>query len=136
MAKLIAGVAHIGLYIKDIERSIRFYEEVLEFQMIRRFTSLEGNKMAFVKSGNLIIELIQHVEWMDRKDGLYDHIAMEVEDIEAVSAELQRRGIKMGMDIYLDQLVTADGVKYQDFRGPDGEHLEIYQYVGDTELFK
>ena len=136
MANLITGVAHIGLYIKDLERSIKFYEEVLEFQMIRRFTSLEGNKMAFVKSGNLIIELIQHVEWMDRKDGLYDHIAMEVEDIEAVSAELQKRGIQMGMDIYLDKLVTADGVKYQDFRGPDGEHLEIYQYVGNTELFK
>lgn len=127
--KMITGVAHIGLYIKDVERSIRFYEDVLGFKMIQRFTSLEGNLMAFVKSGNLIIELIQHVEWMDRKDGLFDHIAMEVEDIEAVSAELKSKGIEFEDDIYFDKLVTDTGVKYQAFRGPDGEHLEIYQYM-------
>ena len=136
MGRFIKSAAHIGLYIKDLERSIQFYEEILDFQMIRRFTSLEGNHMAFMKSGNLIIELIQHVEWMDRKDGLFDHIAMEVDDIETVSRVLQEKGIQMGMDIYHDKLVTADGVKYQDFRGPDGEHLELYQYVGNTELFK
>ncbi len=136
MGKLITGVAHIGLYIKDLERSIRFYEDILGFQMIRRFTSLEGNLMAFMKSGNLVIELIQHVEWMDRKDGLYDHIAMEVEDIESATKELVEKGIEMEMEIYHDMLVTTEGVKYVAFRGPDGEHLELYQYVGDTELFK
>ena len=129
MEKMIAGVAHVGLYIKDVERSIQFYQEVLGFEMIRRFTSLEGNLMAFMKSGNLIIELIQHVEWMDRRDGLFDHIAMEVEDIEAVSEKLAAKGILFEDAIYFDKLVTDAGVKYQAFRGPDGEHLEIYQYM-------
>ena len=127
--KSVKGVAHIGLYIKDVERSIRFYQDVLGFELIRRFTSLEGNRMAFMKSGNLIIELIQHVEWMDRKDGLFDHIAMEVEDIEAVSESLKQQGIVFEDEIYYDRLVTDAGVKYQAFRGPDGEHLEIYQYM-------
>ena len=129
MEKMVAGVAHVGLYIKDVERSIKFYQEILGFEMIRRFTSLEGNLMAFMKSGNLIIELIQHVEWMDRKDGLFDHIAMEVTDIEAVSEALKAKGITFEADIYYDSLVTDAGVKYQAFRGPDGEHLEIYQYM-------
>ena len=129
MEKMITGIAHVGLYIKDIEQSIRFYEEVLGFEMIRRFTSLEGNLMAFMKSGNLVIELIQHVEWMDRRDGLFDHIAMEVADIEAVSKELEEKGILFEDAIYYDRLVTDAGVKYQAFRGPDGEHLEIYQYM-------
>lgn len=129
MEKMITGVAHIGLYIKDVERSIKFYEEVLGFTMIHRFTSLEGNLMAFMKSGNLIIELIQHVQWMDRKDGLFDHIAMEVDNIETVSAQLEAKGIVFEAPIYLDSLVTEAGVKYQAFRGPDGEHLEIYQYL-------
>ena len=82
MGVSISGVAHIGLYIKDVERSKKFYTEVLGFETICEFVSLEGNKMVFVKSGNLIIELIQHKVWMDRKDGLFDHIAMEVENIE------------------------------------------------------
>ena len=127
MGVSISGVAHIGLYIKDVERSKKFYTEFLGFETICEFVSQEGNKMAFVKSGNLIIELIQHKVWMDRKDGLFDHIAMEVENIEETSEKLKNLGIEFEADIYFDNLVFDNGVKYQAFRGPDGEHLEIYQ---------
>ena len=123
----VKGVAHIGLYIKDVERSKKFYTEVLGFETICEFVSLEGNRMAFVKSGNLIIELIQHKVRMDRRDGLFDHIAMEVEDIEQTSKQLKAIGTTFESDIYFDDLVFERGVKYQAFRGPDGEHLEIYQ---------
>ena len=123
----VKGVAHVGLYIKDIERSKKFYKEILGFENICEFISLEENKIAFMKSGNLIIELIQHKVWMDRKDGLFDHNAMEVENIEDTSAKLKELGIVFEADIYYDDLVFDKGVKYQAFRGPDGEHLEIYQ---------
>ena len=123
----VKGVSHIGLYIKDVERSKKFYTEVLGFETICEFVSLEGNRMAFVKSGNLIIELIQHKVRMDRRDGLFDHIAMEVEDIEQTSKQLKALGTTFESDIYFDDLVFERGVKYQAFCGPDGEHLEIYQ---------
>lgn len=123
----VKGVAHIGLYIKDVEASKKFYTEILGFNVICEFTSLEGNKMAFVKSGNLIIELIQHVHWMDRRDGLYDHIAMEVDNIEEAYENLKEKGIRFEGEIYYDSLVFEKGVKYVAFRGIDGEHLELYQ---------
>ena len=129
MSVKINGIAHVGLYIKDVERSRRFYTEVLGFQTICEFTSLEGNHMVFIQSGNLIIELIQHKVWMDRKDGLYDHIAMLVDDIEKISETLKKQGIEFEDDVYFDKLVFDKGVKYQAFRGPDGEHLEIYQLM-------
>ena len=81
MGVKVKGVSHIGLYIKDVERSKKFYTEVLGFETICEFVSLEGNKMAFVKSGNLIIELIQHKVWMDRKDGLFDQIKKDLDII-------------------------------------------------------
>lgn len=127
MSVSVKGIAHVGLYIKDIERSKKFYTEILGFEKICEFVSLEGNKIAFMKSGNLIIELIEHKVWMDRKDGLFDHIAMEVENIEETSERLKELGISFEADIYFDDLVFDRGVKYQAFRGPDGEHLEIYQ---------
>ena len=126
MNPVIKGAAHVGLYIKDVERSKIFYTETLGFQLICEFISLEGNKMAFVKSGSLIIELIQHVVWMDRRDGLFDHIAMEVEDIEGTCAMLKEKGIEFEGEIYFDSLAFDKGVKYVAFRGPDGEHLELY----------
>jgi 4-hydroxyphenylpyruvate dioxygenase-like putative hemolysin len=82
-----------------------------------------------MKSGEMVIELIQHKVWMDRRDGLFDHIAMLVDDIEAVSADLKEKGIEFEDDIFFDVNVFDKGVKYQAFRGPDGEHLEIYQII-------
>ena len=82
-----------------------------------------------MKSGQAVIELIQHKVWMDRHDGLFDHIAMQVDDIAETSAMLKAKGIEFEDDIYYDKNVFDKGVKYQAFRGPDGEHLEIYEVL-------
>ncbi len=129
MKQFVKAYAHVGLYIKDVERSKKFYSEVLGFECICEFTNPAGDRLSFMKSGSLIIELIQHLHWMDRKDGLFDHIAMEVEDIESVSAGLKAKGIVFEDEIFFDVNVFDKGVKYQAFRGPDGEHLEIYQVM-------
>ena len=129
MSEFIRGYAHTGLYIKDVERSKKYYSEILNFTCVCEFTNETGDRLAFMKSGDLIIELIQHKVWMDRRDGLFDHIAMRVDDIEAVSATLAARGVEFEDDIYFERRVFDNGVKYQAFRGPDGEHLEIYQVL-------
>ena len=129
MDPFVRAYAHVGLYIKDVERSKKYYSEVLDFECVCEFTNETGDRLAFMKSGETIIELIQHKVWMDRRDGLFDHIAMRVEDIEAVSALLKGRGVEFEDDIYFENRVFDNGVKYQAFRGPDGEHLEIYQVL-------
>ncbi|MDO4633700.1 MAG: VOC family protein [Eubacteriales bacterium] len=125
----IKAYAHVGLYIKDVEASKKFYSDIMGFECVCEFTNGTGDRLAFMKSNDLIIELIQHKVWMDRKDGLFDHIAMLVDDIEETSAKLAAKGIVFEDDIYFDVNVFDKGVKYQAFRGPDGEHLEIYQIM-------
>ena len=132
MERYVKAAAHVGLYIKDVERSKKFYSDVLNFKCICQFTNEKGDILAFMRSGEMIIELIQHKVWMDRHDGLFDHIAFLVDDIEEVSAKLKDKGIEFEDEIYFDVNVFDDGVKYQAFRGPDGEHLEIYQLCGSV----
>ena len=129
MKEFVRAYAHVGLYIKEVERSKKYYSDVLGFTCVCEFTNPTGDRLAFMKSGSLIIELIQHKVWMDRHDGLFDHIAMQVDDIEAVSADLKKKGVEFEADIFFDVNVFENGVKYQAFRGPDGEHLEIYQVM-------
>lgn len=129
MKGFIKAAAHVGLYIKDVEASKKFYTEILGFECVCEFTNGTGDKLAFMKSQDMIIELIQHKVWMDRKDGLFDHIAFLVDDIEEASAYLKTKGIEFEDDIYFEINVFENGVKYQAFRGPDGEHLEIYQVM-------
>jgi len=131
MKEMVTGYAHVGLYIKDVERSKKYYTDLLGFTCVSEFTNDFGDQLAFMKSGSMILELIQHKVWMDRKDGLFDHIAMQVDDIEAVSAELKAKGVEFEDDIYFETRIShfVNGVKYQAWRGPDGEHLEIYQVL-------
>jgi len=131
MKEMVTGYAHVGLYIKDVERSKKYYTDLLGFTCVSEFTNDFGDQLAFMKSGSMILELIQHKVWMDRKDGLLDHIAMQVDDIEAVSAELKAKGVEFEDDIYFETRIShfVNGVKYQAWRGPDGEHLEIYQVL-------
>jgi catechol 2,3-dioxygenase-like lactoylglutathione lyase family enzyme len=129
MKNTMKAFAHVGLYIKDIERSKKFYSDILGFTCICEFTNDTGDKLAFMSSGDIVIELIQHKVWMDRHDGLFDHIAMLVDDIADTSEKLKAKGIEFEADIYYDVNVFDKGVKYQAFRGPDGEHLEIYEIM-------
>lgn len=129
MEQFVKAYAHVGLYIKDVERSKKYYHDILGFECVCEFTNGTGDRLSFMKSGSLIIELIQHKVWMDRHDGLFDHIAMQVDDIEAVSAALKAKDVEFEDEVYFDVNVFDKGVKYQAFRGPDGEHLEIYQVM-------
>ena len=130
----IDGLAHIGLFIADIEKSKKFYEEVLEFKTDYECALDEADgtstKIAFVKNGDLTIELVQTANPQKRVDGLIDHIALRVENIEEVRDTLLSRGVKFETeDITYASVVYPKGSKWILFRGPDNEHLEITEVM-------
>lgn len=129
MAKM-EGLAHIGVFISDLERSKKFYEDVLDFETIYECGIEEKDgtttNIAFVKNGNLVLELVCTANPQKRQDGWIDHIALAVEDIESVQKMLENRGIEFEMDApVLGMNVFPNGAKWLTFRGPDGEHLEV-----------
>ena len=129
MAKM-EGLAHIGVFITDIERSKKFYEDVLDFETIWECGVEEKDgtvtNVAFVKNGSLVLELVRTANPQKRQDGWVDHIALAVEDIEGIQKILEERGIEFEMDApVLGASVFPNGAKWLTFRGPDGEHLEI-----------
>ena len=123
------GLAHIGVFVADIEVSKKFYKDILDFKVIEE-TSLESPdgviKIAFVQNGNLVLEIVQFPKTAKKSDGPVDHIAMNVKNIEGVRDLLLKRGI-----VFEEEEIThAPGVfpkgsKWILFRGPDGEHLEL-----------
>ena len=128
MAKM-EGLAHIGLFIKDLERSVKFYTEILDFEVIER-TQVEDSKVAFVKNGNLIIEVVQPGVCPERCDGWFDHIAFKVEGIEEIRDRLLAKGIEFEeKEIYDAPQVFPNGARWILFRGPDNEHLELNEVL-------
>lgn len=132
----IRDLSHIGLYVSDIERSKDFYCRILHFECFYEYDSPSddgaGAKVAFVKNGNLILELVQFNNpeiSKGRRDGLIDHIAISVRNIEEVQKELEEKGIQFEKKEIVFMPIFTNGSKWLLFRGPDGEHLEVAEVL-------
>lgn len=127
------GLAHVGVFVADIEASKEFYTEMLDFEVIEE-TGIEDNdgliKIAFIENGNLVIELVQFPNHREKADGPVDHIALRATNIEALKELLEERGIVFEEEeITFGSTVFPNGSKWILFRGPDGEHLEINEVL-------
>ena len=126
----ISGLAHIGVVVKDIEKSKEFYTSVLCFECYFE-SDLDNDdgvvKVAFVRSGNCVIELIEFPTDENRSaNGVIAHIALNVTNIEIVQACLEKDGIEFETEkpVHLP-MIFDNGVKYINFKGPDGEVIEL-----------
>ncbi|RRD96089.1 hypothetical protein EII17_00860 [Clostridiales bacterium COT073_COT-073] len=125
----IGGLAHIGIFVKDNQVSAKFYQDILGFTEIWRNKnwSEDGEiDVIFIENDGLIIELVQFPKYEQRKDGLIDHIAFKVKNIDEVITKLKENGVVFEENTHTTALqVFEKGSRWIMFRGPDGEHLEL-----------
>ncbi len=118
------GLHHVALVSQDVERTTRFYSEVLEFPLTEMIDNRDypGSTHFFfdIGHGNLLaffdfpgLDLQPYAEVLG---GLH-HVAISVERSrwETLRGNLQAAGV---------ELVEHSGSSLY-FRGPDGERLEI-----------
>lgn len=151
---MIRGVDHINLVVSDLERSVRFYTEVLGFRKtadvvmegdwIEAIIGLKGVRglVAFVEppGGGPRFELLQYVtppgavlpaNSRANTQGLR-HVAFRVDDIAAMAARLRAAGVTLFSE---PVRVPAGVVKFAAgdktllyFLDPDGVILELAEY--------
>ncbi|HEY3876099.1 MAG TPA: VOC family protein [Candidatus Kapabacteria bacterium] len=127
----IKELGHVVLYVKEIERSIHFYRDVLGFRMIT-----SQPRVALFSSGRthhelLLIETGQEPTLRKSYNGLY-HIGFKIgdtiEELSSAHEELVKAGVPIvGMT---DHHVT----KSLYILDPDGNELELY--VDQTDDWK
>ena len=140
MSKLLGdkfnGVQHIGIPVSDIKISEAFYKK-MGFDPVMRsnfpYNDTEG-KAVMMQRGSVIMELYQMPEpelseIRKRKDGHIDHIAFDVNDIDAVYEELKQAGFNIIEDspVFID--FWENGCKYFNVLGPDNERLEFDERI-------
>lgn len=126
MSGIIKGLAHIGIFVKDMDASVKFYRDMLGFTVTDEYQM--GSRLVFCSIGTCLLELIQPKEYAPRVPGQVDHIAVEVENIEDLCDELRAKGVSIPgkIDFNADLL---GGVKNVFFEGPDGERIEFFEYT-------
>jgi catechol 2,3-dioxygenase-like lactoylglutathione lyase family enzyme len=138
------GVHHIGIPVRDIERSLAWYRELfgLEPDFVEVSEGLETSqtvqlpdvrlRFAFLPLGGTIIEFLQYENPVGRDFELRNcdvgaiHVCLEVDDIERVHGVLTDWGVEFS--IGPTRLGGAlDGHQCCYFRDPDGVQLELWQ---------
>lgn len=125
------GLAHIGVFTGDMEKSLDFYCNKLGME---HYYSCDLGKtlLRFVRAGSCIIELIQPDGYAGGRpaDGIVAHIAIEVEDIRSVVADLKAKGVQFSTeDVAVLPVLFPTGSTNIFFTGPNGESLELYEYI-------
>lgn len=128
--KRIKGLAHVNLTVRDMDVSLAFYCNTLGFENIYEFAAL-GNRCAFIRLGSCVIELHQAPTYDETlKDGLFEHVALAVEDIEGVAEMLKAKGVTFETDTVLGSArIWPNGSRWILFRGPDHELLELNEIL-------
>ena len=120
------ALAHIGIVVKDIERSKNFYVNFCGCEP-GRLVEDERYKLQYLDVDGQTIILLQLLTGdpeSPRECGVHDHIAFQVEDIDAAVERLRFAGVKLQMDGPRLEII---GAKIFYFYGPDGERLEYVQ---------
>jgi lactoylglutathione lyase len=122
----ITGVAHIAIYAHDVDKTLAFYQDFLGYGEPYRLKRPSGDlHLAFVKVNDR-----QFVEVFPEKEAGTDrlnHIALEVEDAEAMRAYLASRGVKVPAKVPVGRIGNANF----NITDPDGHTVEIVQYLPD-----
>ena len=123
------GLAHLGVLVSDLSISQNFYEQNFGFHKIWENTnpSPEGDvKVVFIEKNGLTIELIKMPKTQERRDGIIDHFAMSVTNLEGVIEKLKEKNVMFEEGSYCRApQVFEGGSKWIMLRGPDNERIEL-----------
>ena len=124
----IRKIEHVGVMVRDIERSVAFYTEVVGLRHLRTMLHTNGViKLAFLAypdASETVIELIEGYNADLPAEGKVHHIAFTVDRLDDELARIRT------LDVALrDTEITTlpDGSRYFFFYGPDGELLELFE---------
>lgn len=100
---MVKKIDHIGIAVKNLEESLKFYENVLGLKSSGTEVVEEQKvKVAFLPTGDSEVELLEATsedspiaKYIEKNGEGVQHIAYRVDDVEAAIAEMKEQGMRM-----------------------------------------
>ena len=145
---MIQGIHHTGLSTPDLERTLRFYVDLLGFEVLTRFTMPPGSpgmdemlelpgvgfNAALLRHGRTMIEVFQFsdpepIRAPARRrvcDHGLTHLCLQVDDLKAEYERLSAAGMSFHCAPQ-----TGSGARFVYGRDPDGNAIELIEFEGE-----
>jgi len=122
----VTKLLHTRYRVNDLERTVKFYREVLGLEEIKRHKSPRGSELVFLKAPGSVEEIeITHFPGSGPVQVQPDltHLAFEVDSIEEFGKHLAKLGLK-----YSDGPTTSStGTVFAFIDAPEGYEIELIQ---------
>ena len=111
----VTGINHVVLHVSDIDRSVRFYTEVLGFES--RDSAGRERKMSFLRCGAQGLDLFEITGDVHGGEEM-NHMALDVEaeDLDEIVDKLEKAGLEMSERTPRNSVFIHD---------PDGHQIEM-----------
>jgi lactoylglutathione lyase len=122
----VTKLLHTRYRVNDLERTVKFYRDVLGLQEIRRHKSPRGSELAFLKAPDSEEEI--EITYFPSGGPVQvqpdlTHLAFLVDSLEDFSKHLDKLGIK-----YSDGPTTSSsGTKFAFIDAPEGYEIELIE---------
>jgi len=144
----VRGVRHFGIVVSDLERSLRFYRDLLGLKVVKvmdesgeyidNMLSLQNVRVTTVKmsadSGSTLVELLEFRSHPRQPCGDREicsvgpsHVAFAVDDLDAVYRRLSQAGVCFTAP---PQLSPDGHAKVTFCQDPDGTPVELVEVLG------
>ena len=117
---------HTRYRVNDIERTVKFYREVLGLEEVKRHKSPRGSELAFLKAPQSE-ELIEICHLPDSESVKVQpdltHLAFEVDSLAGFEKHLAKHGLKFSDG----PVTTSTGTTFAFVDGPEGYEFELIE---------
>ena len=122
------GFHHIGLSVKDAEKSLRFYTEGLGGKQIFQFPYADTGRLIYLVDlgGNAVVEILPFENENAEANARWAHIAVATDDTRAAYALALAAGAlskSAPKDVLLGDMAVCNAFVL----GPDGEVIEFFE---------
>ena len=143
----VTGCEHIGIQVRDIDRSVSFYKDALGLELISRFTKSEPYVQRVVGYPGVILEIammripgstveLEILEYREVERTPIDpetanpgtmHFSLYVSDLDELHAHLRGRGVEFVSDVETAVAGPIAGGKVVYMKDPDGIRVELVE---------
>ncbi|MEE0203091.1 MAG: VOC family protein [Muricomes sp.] len=144
--KIFCGLAHIGIFTDDFEKTLHFYTEILPFMIVRNTVEEQPEdtsgifplKVCIVRLNDLYLEIMEcsnHGWTANGIDGTFNHMGISVSDLDSALEQMKAKGFppeRIQQVLTNTSLIPGRTFRSCRVRGYNDENIGLYEINNQT----